>query len=303
MKRDLVLQPWMRVRSSVRRITAGGKFAINPHPIFIVGCPRSGTVMLSNILLQSARVSPSQSGEGRDLWERFHPIDATPSGSHALNETDLTPEERAVIHRALYGTFGGKQFVEKKARNSLRVPYLHALFPEAFFICLRRDGRDNVNSLINGWRSDRYHGIVVPAALQISGYGGTNWKFALPPGWRSYIDRPLEDVCAFQWIACNEALTTARAGVPERNWIEVEYEEIVQAPVAPISAVFETLGLPFEPHIERYCQSLDKHPVNYLSPPRLGKWKDENGEAIGRILPTIAPTMARLGYSMTLKPA
>lgn len=303
MKGAKLLRPWMRARSSVRRITAGGRYAIHPHPIFIVGCPRSGTVMLSNILLQSARLTPSESGEGRDLWERFHPIEATPSGSHALSETDATPMERAAIVRTLYGTFGRRQFVEKKARNSLRVPYLHALFPQARFVCLRRDGRDNINSLINGWRSNRYHGIPMPATLRIGGYDGTRWKFAVPPGWWSYVDRPLEDVCAFQWVACNEALTSARAGVPGRNWIEVRYEDIVQAPVPAMSRVFEALEIPFEPHIERYCRSLDRHPVNHLSPPRLGKWKDENGEAIRRILPAIAPTMAGLGYSMELDPA
>src|SRR5262249_6051022 len=57
--------------------------------------------------------------------------------------------------------------------NCLRIPFLRALFPDARFVFLRRDGRATISSLIEGWRAgSRYETYRLPAPLPIAGTKG-----------------------------------------------------------------------------------------------------------------------------------
>ena len=67
------------------------------------------------------------------------------------------------------------------------------MFPDARFIVLWRDPRENLGSIMEAWRSGRwktYNGLP--------GFDGP-WSLLLPPGWHAMNGRPLEDIAAFQW--------------------------------------------------------------------------------------------------------
>src|SRR5829696_8564374 len=192
-----------------------------------------------------------------------------------------------------------RRFVDKTAENCLRIPYLGELFPDATFVFLRRGAAGNINSLIEAWKAQpRFVKYRLPEPLEGLGeMSGNRWSFALIPGWRQLRSAPLEEICARQYIACNEAVLDAREGVDRSRWLEVAYEDLVASPLETAERLCRGLGLAFDPGIEEYAAALDRRPSSTtLSAPRSDKWKQQNREAIERILPLTAPIERRLGY-------
>jgi len=72
----------------------------------------------------------------------------------------------------------------------------------------------------------------------------------------------------------------------------------VRNPVEELRTLHARLGLELVPAAARYAAGLAGNVSRTaLSAPRAGKWREQNAEAIGRILPLVADTERRLGYS------
>src|ERR1051325_11259376 len=84
--------------------------------------------------------------------------------------------------------------LEKTPKNSLRIPFLKTMFPDALFIYLYRDPRATMSSMLDAWRSNKF--ATYPA---LPGWTGHPWSLLLVPGWRSLIDKPLAEIVAHQW--------------------------------------------------------------------------------------------------------
>ena len=268
------------------------------RPIFVIGCPRSGTTALRSILVASDELASVQA-EGHILWNEFHPPATRTATSDALGAEDVGKREREYVHLAVRLWTRGRRFVDKTPENCLRIEYLDALFPDARFVFLHRRGADNVNSLMEGWRArPRFVTHRLPEPLQgIAPLDGERWSFVLIPGWRDLRDAPLETVCARQYIACNEAVLAARANLDPARWVELSYDSLVAQPVEQVRSVFAALGLEFTPAVERAAEQMAETPASTaITPPRPEKWRDQNPEAIERILPLVAETERRLGY-------
>ena len=266
------------------------------EPIFIVGAPRSGTSLLYAILSRSSQLR-HWPGESHEIWEAdVHP--ATRGWeSNALSAADATAEVAARIRRSFFLVTGKKhRLLDKTPRNALRVPFVDAIFPDARYIYLRRDGRENVNSLINAWRTSRYKTYELPEPHSIPGVDPRWWKFVLYPGWRDDGRSPLEVVCAKQWIASNEHLLGARTSIPDERWIDIRYEDLVDRPEEEVGRLLDGLGLPYEPAIRTRAAATSTTPINAVTPPERGKWRRENRAEIEAIRPLIRPTMEKLGY-------
>jgi hypothetical protein len=188
------------------------------------------------------------------------------------------------------------RLLEKTPENCLRLPFLLSLFPDAQILYLTRDGRDNVNSLIEGWRQPHlFPGYEVPEQLSIPGYARGRWAFTLIPGWQDLTTSSLEEICAWQWIRCNEAVLEhreeTRGSVP---YLTIRYEDLIAESAAVLSDVARFLRIDFEQDLGRFAEQLPR--VNVVSAPELQKWRRQNPEAIQRILPLIEPMMQQLGY-------
>ena len=193
---------------------------------------------------------------------------------------------------------GSVRLLEKTPDNCLRIPFIQAVFPDASFIYLKRDGRANINSLIEGWKAGtRFEQYAVPVALNIRGYDGGGWRFGLPPGWRDFVSRPLEEVCAYQWLTYNDAvLRVADSLAPAGRLLPVKYEDLTRRPSEALKTITAFLGIPFERHMDRYDRKLPI--VSNMTDPEPDKWKRQNPAAIERIVPMIRPTMHRMGYAL-----
>lgn len=266
------------------------------RPVFIIGAPRSGTSLLYAILRQSSALE-HWPGESHEVWEAdYHPA-LRNWESNALQASDLDPAAAARIKRAFFLVTGRKhRLIDKTPRNALRVPFVNALFPDARFIYLKRDGRENVNSLINAWRSPRYRTYELPEPHAISGVDPRWWKFVLYPGWRDDREGPLEVVAAHQWIASNDHALRAFSEVDRARWTELAYEDLVADPVSEVGRVVEFLGLSYEAPVRARAAATATTPINTVTPPEPGKWRRENPDEIGAILAMIGPTMTALGY-------
>jgi hypothetical protein len=105
--------------------------------------------------------------QGYRAWNRWFPIDRD-----YLDPEDVTPSCRRKVRQTIGAIEGATRspFINKWQRNTTRVRALHAVFPEAVFLHLRRDPVLTVQSIL----SARQH---------VVGDGG--WFSAMP---RSYVD-------------------------------------------------------------------------------------------------------------------
>lgn len=328
--------------------------------IMIIGCPRSGTTLLFNILSEVPDLW-SIGYESKEIIERFHAPSTKNWASGALDADDLTPEsktfilsefERQVasgefwrqvnlfrswlrgnrIYRAIKrsgksegngssvssalpqrGLDGIRKFVqtkniiapvrkpirllEKTPENCLRLPFFEALFPNLKVIYITRDGRANVNSLMEGWRQPHtFPGYQVPGGVHIPGDQRGRWAFSLIPGWRELTSSPLEEVCAWQWIRCNEAVLNFQASSSGKiPFFQIRYEDLVSSPEAVLPTLTEFLDIPYEGVLSPYADALPQ--INTISRPDPEKWRKQNGKEIEQVLPLMAEMMDRLGYT------
>ena len=256
--------------------------------------------MLLQALLRSPELRSVQS-EGHILWDEFwHPRDHG-WDSDARSAAELSAREREFVYCAVRLFVRGHRFVDKTPENCLRLPYLDALFPDASYVFLHRAAAENVSSLMEGWRArPRFVKYRLPETLEgLGALSGNRWSFVLVPGWRELRQAPLEEICARQYVACNEAALTARSSIDAARWAEVSYEDLVSSPVVVLRNLYGRLGLTFTDDAEQFASGLHRNPAGTaLSAPRAGKWRDQNLEAVERVLPLVAETEQRLGHAV-----
>jgi hypothetical protein len=268
------------------------------EPIFLVGAPRSGSSLLYAILRTSSRLA-HWPGEAHEVWEAdYHPA-LRGWESNVLGIGDIERDAAERIRRAFFLVTGPrKRLIDKTPRNSLRLGFVNSLFPDARFVLLHRDGRDNVNSLINAWRTPRYRTYRLPRPHSIPGTDPNWWKFVLYPGWQEDTKGPLETVCAKQWKFSNDFILRDSEQIDEDRRVSIYYERMVAAPVDEVERIFEFLGLPCEDKVREAARRAKSTPINVVTPPESGKWKRENPHEIEAVVDLIKPTMVALGYAM-----
>ena len=198
-------------------------------PIFIVGCSRAGTTLVYRTFSEAEELG-SLKRETHDFWAELHPLEERDWLTHALGAADASDRDRDIVARYFYVHTGKHRFVDKNNQNSLCIPHLHALFPDAFFLYVKRDPGDNINSLIEGWGKENIFATWsrdLPGTVSIEGGEYRHWCFVLPDGWRNYLASSIEEVCAFQYRSVNHSIIEALKGVPSSQWTEIKYEDLV----------------------------------------------------------------------------
>lgn len=271
------------------------------RPIFIVGCSRAGTTVVYKTFSEAEELGTLQR-ETHDFWSELHPLAEQQWQSHALGAKDASPRDREKVGRYFYTYTGRTRFVDKNNQNGLCIPYLHALFPDAHFVYVKRSPGDNINSLIEGWRRPDEFATwseTLPANVAVDQGNFKRWCFFLPPGWHDYVDASLEEVCALQYRTVNEALVQGRMLVPAQQWTEVFYEDLLRNPVEGFRRAFTDAGVYFSPKLQGHCADVLATPYNAFSEIRLDKWRDGgNRERIERVLPNVAAVAKAMGYEL-----
>ncbi len=269
------------------------------RPVFIVAAPRSGSTLLFETLAASDQFV-TVGGEAHWMVESVDElrvgapgIDSNRLGADVYS-VELARRMHAAVAEKLVDSAGrpgdvldGRRFLEKTPKNSLRIPLFNRIFPDAQFIFLWRDPRENLSSLMEAWRSGDWQ-----TYRELDGFEGP-WSMVLPPGWRALNGRPLEEVAAFQWDSSNRIMREDLALLPSDRWTAVEYSELIRAPQATIERLCGFLGIEVDSALRARIEA-PLPPARYTHTlPAADKWR-VNAASIERVLPRVASTWERL---------
>jgi LPS sulfotransferase NodH len=265
------------------------------RPVFIVSSPRSGSTLLFETLAKVPNVY-TIGDESHALIEGIaglHPASREFS-SNRLTAVDASAAVasalRSRLDRELRDRDGNApppdgriRVLEKTPKNSLRVPFLARIFPEARFVYLHRDVRQTLSSMIEAWQSGRFR--TYP---RLPGWSGLPWSLLLVPGWRELIGRPLAEIVARQWQATTQVLLDDLDELPGERWTAVRYDDFIADPQAAIGRLCARLELDPGPALGSVLPA-SRYTVTAPSP---DKWRRHESE-IAPLLPGLADTVAR----------
>jgi hypothetical protein len=289
-----------------------GDYHMKEDLYFIVGSPRSGTKIFRDTL----QVFPN-------IWATNHPledvwIEGLQQPPHdAYSPDSITPEIRESI-RTQFDSLGDDSpiLIEKNVRNSLRIPYIREIFPDAHFIHIIRHPLDVVMSLRKRWQnpidwnyylSGKVFELTPREILEYSWDLG--WKFLERllrgqkrvdiwgphyPGIRDDLEsKSLLEVCALQWKKCvTRARENGREGDAD-NYFELHYETLMTSPgeILPDIADFLNLDSP-EPGL--------KFARNNFRTDSIGRGNQSlTPDEVDRVANTLGTTPETFGYSLT----
>jgi hypothetical protein len=202
--------------------------------------------------------------------------------------------------------------VEKTCANSLRVPFVDAVLPEAKYLFICRDGLDAVGSAMKRWKAE----LDIPYLMRkarfvplsdLPYYGGRylwNRIYRLVSReerlafWGPQLEgmdellqkHPLDEVCALQWQACVDKAADAFAAIPTDRWLEIAYEDFVRDSEREFARITEFLGI-------KLPSEQVKQTVSGVRVDSIGKGRAAlNDDALQRLEGLVQQTLARYGY-------
>lgn len=292
---------------------------------FIVGSPRSGTTILSEVLDRHPEIA--QWYEPYFVWA-FH-LD--------LKDTDVreaweaNPEVKRFVRREFryFKDRSGKRIViEKAPDHSFRIPFIQAVFPEARWIHLLRDGRDVTLSIHKEWERRRriverrdytllyrvartmirrqpfwrhrlmalyYEGRHSAQLRPGAVFNKAKWRGQVGwgprfEGWRDVLEKnSILRFNAYQWLKSVEGVQEGLSSVPNARAIEIRYEEFVTRPEEVLEGLFDFLGVSHPDGLTARLPPLKADNFN--------KWRREfTHEQIMDIGPVLTEKLMELGY-------
>ena len=224
--------------------------SISPPPIFVVGCPRSGTTLLQSLLASHSKIAsfPESKFFVDMVWlpeerSRRYALGLVTRQLRTTLESFLEAVERPDLKRklpqlpliALYirsfkailaeltQNQGKSIWLEKTPEHLLRLKYVERYMPEAKIIHIVRGGTDVVASLYD-------------TAQRHPEHWGHTFKTI--------------DQCIHRW-ADDITITRQHLGKPHHTL--VLYEQLVADPTNEIQRLCQFIGIPFEAQmIENY---------------------------------------------------
>jgi hypothetical protein len=237
------------------------------RPIFVLGCPRSGTTLLRLMLRAHPRIAIAPEtrfllsayehraayGDLRELENRRALAEwivagaGTRFGGLGLNPRDVAEEivegpptlgsALGIVLRAYARRVGKPRWGDTRPGYVQHIGALLRLFPDAQIVHVVRDGRDCVASLKRTpwWRMGTYHAIAT-------------WTQALDTG------------------------RTAAQRLPPGTYTETQYEHLVTDPDGELRRLCVFLGEEYAPRMARPRE---------LATPEWQKWHAATGEPVG----------------------
>ena len=235
--------------------------------IFVVGAPRSGTSLLRRLISSHRRLYISPELRILELIKIAGTLAAPTNQAHQVALG--CSFGRLLARRQLIAT-GSARYGDKYPPYCADVPELAALFPEAQFIHIIRDGRDVVSSLARTRAANR--------------------------GWRRGPDIPEVGSLVSDWASF--VLSARRAGraLAPGRYHELRYEHLLADPVPTLRTTLSFLG-----------EQIDDEMIAGMMQIRAGRsWRQTLSPAECVAFQRCSPAeslLARLGYAPTPMPA
>lgn len=212
------------------------------RPIFVVGCPRSGTTMLQLMLHAHPRIAiPPETrflmaaydarGDFGDLTQEANRLalarwivdrkktrfgDLGLDGQQVIDQIVAGPptlgSALGIVLRAYAARFDKPRWGDKRPGYFQRIPALVRMFPDAQVVQLIRDGRDCVASLkeMDWYKQDSFHALST-------------------------------------WVESIELGDKAAKSLGTGSYHRMYYEKLIEDPTAELEALCEFLGEEFDP--------------------------------------------------------
>ncbi|HEX8085054.1 MAG TPA: sulfotransferase [Solirubrobacteraceae bacterium] len=253
---------------------------MTPHPVFVVGCPRSGTGLLRDLLRSHPSLAfPTEShfipafhrgyGDPRDEAEALA-LARRILGLRWVRAWRLPLEPRDLAHHRSYAALvddlftayarraGRPRWGDKTPQYVRAMPQLRELFPHARFVHIVRDGRDVCRSVVAAAFGPR--NLVTAAA----------W-------WRGHVAAGRAD--------------GARLG--PKAYLEVRYEDLLAEPEEVMRGVVAFVEEPWDDAVLRPSR---RDPIR---PERAASWRIAMPREDRRIVEAVAgDLLAELGYDV-----
>ena len=209
---------------------------MTPPVILVVGLQKSGTSLMLRLLTRLDGFSNPVRREGKEYWGDDPPFSprAYPAGTlyqerqgergHELDAADATPEVVEHLRSELSSIAGdARALVLKNPYNTVRVPWLREIFPQAQIVAVVRRPLPNVFSLLKK-HVDNPHAVRAPEE---------GWWGVKPAGWRELMSHDPVATAAHQWERANARLWADRAQV---DWV-VPYHDLCAEPENILSEI------------------------------------------------------------------
>ena len=233
------------------------------EPVIIIGAPRSGTNMLRDMLVELDNVETWPCDEINYIWR--HGNLRFPNDKFTADMA--TPKVKKFLHKQ-FDTFKKKSnatvVVEKTCANTLRVDFLNAVFPDAKFIFIVRDGADVIGSAKQRWTAK----IDIPYIMKkvryvpfidIPFYASryawhriykllskeerlASWGPVLPNMDRIVASNSLLKICAIQWKECVAQSREGLKKIDESRVYSLRYEDFVKNPATEFRQLAQFIG-------------------------------------------------------------
>ena len=143
-----------------------------------------------------------------------------------------------------------RRLVDKSVHFPFWLSAINQVFPDARFIHITRDGPACVCSMMKGWLDpERFNTYEIPAPLRASDI--RYWCFPMPPRWREYLQLPLAERVARQWVdiqtAIDEGLTVARE---QDRYLHIKLEDLISTPRLSLERLAEFIDYPWDDYFE-----------------------------------------------------
>ncbi|ERP91174.1 hypothetical protein Q670_12960 [Alcanivorax sp. P2S70] len=265
----------------------------------------------------------------RDVLTTFEGVDTWPCDEinyiwrhgNVRYPSDEIPADQAspAVKKYIRGQFehiakqtAAEVVVEKTCANSLRVPFVDAVVPEAKYLFIYRDGIDATGSAKLRWTAK----LDIPYILEkvrfvpkmdlpyyaLRYFWARFYRFFSKEKrlafWGPALDdmqdilqkHDLDEVCALQWQKCVEQSENAFSTMPEGKVLRIRYEDFVQAPKEELKRILDFMGR------EVSDESISSA-VAGVSAKSLGKGRQSLGEAkVKQLEELVGDTLRRYDY-------
>ena len=239
--------------------------------IFIVGCPRSGTTWIQQLLASypKAKTGPESYlfswfiGPQLRAWRREMGRDVFAGvglGGYFREDEFLRNLKlyMSILMQPMIGSLKpGEVFIEKTPNHALFVPEIIELLPDCKIVHILRDARDTVASLVAASKTN------------------------LGKGWASESAK----VSARVWVKSINAIQAASKNLPKNRLYEIRYEKLKASPESELSKLSQFLSFDWDNHsmidaIQRNDPKMAKEAGTATGIPMRGEFQVTSGRSI-----------------------
>jgi hypothetical protein len=249
--------------------------------------------------------------EAEHVWWAIYPYEKRSPVSDAIAPNDLTWWQRRSVatycraeavadshelRRQLLALLSTRKirYLDKTISNCFHLAALRQIYPDASFIYLVRDPRDNIASMIEGWDElDRFGKAELTPLIRSHGGTLAHWTYPAPPGWLDHVTDDVPHASAWSWKMHASAILE---GMRHEGGVLVRYEDLVKDLCGVVRDLADRLSLTVTPDVLDYVAAppVSRTVVSAPDPEKWRRWAEE----IENVLPSVSAEARALGYDL-----